>query len=161
MPLARFLVALSIPQVGTITAQDIAKEFRTLKAVINLTASQAALVPGVGEIVAEEISSFFALPQTKQLLKKYQQAGIKVKNARSGGKLSGKTFLFTGSLPDMSRDEAKAKVQALGGKVASTAATGVDYVVIGEDPGSKAKKAEQLGLTTISPKQFFTLTSHK
>ena len=152
--LTRFLVTLGIPNVGTITAQDIAREFRTLKKIQSATQAQFAAVEGVGEVVAESLAAFFADSKNQELITRYQKHGLTVTPAKSGGPWQGKTFVFTGSLDDMTRDEAKQRVQERGGKVASAVGPDVAYVVVGTDPGSKAAKAKQLKIRTLTPAQF-------
>lgn len=154
IPLARFIVALSIPNVGVVTAQDIAREFGTLEKIMRATKDDFLGISGVGDIVAESLANFFAAPEGKQLVEKYRRVGVKVMAEKNIGPLKGKIFVFTGSLPDMSRDEAKQRVMALGGKVASTVGEGVDYVIVGDDPGSKADKAKKLSLKTLTPAAF-------
>ncbi|MAF81029.1 DNA ligase (NAD(+)) LigA, partial [bacterium] len=157
--LQRFIVALGVPNVGTVTAQDLAKEFRTLKKLTKASAEELLSIDGVGEKVADGIVEFFAADDTKLLLKRYGDIGMEVLSGKSGGKLAGKTFVFTGSMEGMTRDEAKQLVLGLGGKVASSVGKDVDYVVVGGDAGSKAKKALQLGLKTIKPTEFSRLVS--
>lgn len=152
--LSRFLVALSIPHVGLVTAQDIAREFGTLDKVAAADVAAFSKISGVGEKVAPAIVDFFASAETQKLLGKYRAADVKVLREKIGGPLTGKTFVFTGSMPDISRDEAKQRVSQLGGKVASAAGHNVDYVVVGEDAGSKADKARALGLKILTPEQF-------
>lgn len=153
--LNRFLVALGIPNVGTVTAQDIASEFGTLEKIQKTNLESFQHISGIGDIVAQSLAEFFASAENQELVKKYQKTGIKVLSDKNVGPLKGKTFVFTGSLgEDMTRDEAKQLVMQLGGKVASTAGENVDYIVIGEDAGSKAEKAKKLGLTTLTPEKF-------
>lgn len=152
--LGRFLVVLSIPHVGTVTAQDIAREFGTLAKVQAATTADLSRVSGVGEKVAPAMVEFFASNDTKKLLAKYAAAGVVVKAEPTGGALFGQTFVFTGSMPGITRDEAKHRVGVLGGKVAAAAGKNVDYVVVGEDAGGKADKARALGLKILTPDQF-------
>lgn len=157
--LHRFLVALSIPQVGAITAQDIAQEFKNLNKIQSATKEEFLEVDGIGGKVAKEIVAFFTSKDTHNLLKKYDEAGIHIQSFKGGGALSGKKFLFTGSLGDMTRDEAKQLVQAKGGKVASGVGKELDYIVVGKDPGSKAKKAKELGVVELTPGEFKKMMS--
>jgi DNA ligase (NAD+) len=152
--LSRFLVALSIPHIGVVTAQDLSREFKTLATLQKATLAKLLAVDGIGEKVAEAVAAFFAAPATKKILAKYKAARIRVAPDTTQGPLQGKTFVFTGSLPDITRDEAKQRLQALGGKVAGSISQKVDYVVIGADAGSKAAKAAALGLTQLTPQEF-------
>lgn len=151
---ARFLVALGIPHIGNVTAQDLAREYKTLDALIHAQQEQLSQVDGIGEKVADAVVRFFTNSDTKKIIKKFEKFGITISREASRGKLSGKTFVFTGSLQRMTREEAKQLVQKHGGRVASTVGKGVTHVVVGEDAGSKAKKAESLGISTLSEEQF-------
>lgn len=154
LPLHRFLVALSIPHVGLVTAQDIARRFGTLTKVMQATVAELNSVEGIGETVAQAMHDFFTQPATKKLLADYQRVGITVTAVKNDGPLKNKTFVFTGSLGDITRDEAKQRVLSLGGSVASTVGAKVDYVVIGEEAGNKAEKAKKLGLAILTPAHF-------
>ncbi len=154
LPLHRFLVALSIPHVGLVTAQDIARRFGTLAKISQATLTELNAIEGIGETVAQAIHNFFAQASTKKLLADYRRVGIKITAERNNGPLKNKTFVFTGNLGDITRDEAKQRVLSLGGSVASTVGQKVDYVVMGEEAGSKATKAKQLGLAILSSTEF-------
>ncbi len=157
IPLSRFLVALSIPQVGIVTAQDLAYAFRTIDNLWKAKAEELEAVEGIGDKSAPLIANFFRQKSTRDLIKQYQKVGITILKTAPAGKLFGQTFVFTGSLGEMSRAEAKQRVQALGGRVAASVGANVDIVVIGTDPGSKAKQAAKLGIKTISPRQFMSM----
>ena len=150
--LSRFLVAISIPHVGTVTAQQMARVFGTLGRLLEASQDSLSDVPGVGEKTAPAVHAFLHRSQTKHLLAKYKKFGITVTKEKTGGPLSGKTFVFTGSMAGMTRDEGKQRVQALGGLTASTVGEKVDYLVAGVDP--KLKKAKELGITVLSPAEF-------
>lgn len=155
--LPQFLVAIGIPQVGVVTAQDIARHFHTLKHIQQATAAEFDEIEGIADKVAQAIYDFFQKQSTRHLLEAFQKAGVKVRQEKGGGKLAGKTFVFTGSLGEMTRDEAKQAVQRLGGRVASDVGEKVSYVVVGEDPGSKARKAQQLGVLVLTPAEFLKM----
>ena len=152
--LSRFLVALSIPHIGVVTAQDLSREFRTLAALRKASLPRLQGVAGIGEKIAQSVYDFFQSAAATALLKKYRAVGIALQPDASSGPLQGKTFLFTGTLPDITRDEAKQQVLALGGKVASSLGRQVDYLVVGDDAGSKAEKARQLQITQLTPAEF-------
>lgn len=155
IPLTRFLVALGIPNIGVVTALDVSREFGTLENIMNATLTDFQQISGVGDIVAESLAEFFGSKEGRELVKKYQKINLQILPEKNAGPLKGKTFVFTGSLgADLTRDEAKQLVMSLGGKVASAVGEKVDYVVIGEDAGSKAKKAKELGLKTLTPEGF-------
>jgi DNA ligase (NAD+) len=113
-------------------------------------------VEGVGPQVAGSIREFFENPHIRELIKKLQEGGVKEQppESQAGGPLAGKTFVFTGGLSHFSREEAKALVAARGGKVSSSVSTKTDYVVVGADPGSKAAKAKELGVTPLTEAEF-------
>lgn len=154
IPLSRFLVALSIPQVGVVTAQDLSREFKTLAALQRASLIKLQAVEGIGEKVARSVYDFFNNPASQKLVAQYRAAHITIQPDTTQGPLQGTTFVFTGSLPQMTRDEAKHRVLALGGKVAAAVGREVDYVVVGDEAGSKTKKARQLGLKQLTPAQF-------
>lgn len=155
--LARFMVALSIPNVGSVTAVDIAREFKTLKRFLSATPAELDAIPGVGETVAAGIVASLRSAALGTLIKKYRRAGVVVTAEPHGGPLEGQTFVFTGSLGDVTRDEAKQIVQGFGGKVATSVGEQVTYVVVGEEAGSKAVKARKLGVKIITPQQFMKM----
>ncbi len=153
--LTRFLVALGIPNVGLVTALDLAREFGTLKKVQQASLEEFQQISGVGGIVAQSLAEFFSSSEGKELVKKYKKISLQILPEKNAGPLKGKTFVFTGSLgADLTRDEAKQAVLALGGKVAATVGENVSYVVIGDDAGSKAGKAKKLGLKILTPDSF-------
>lgn len=156
---SRFLVALGIPHVGVVTAQDLARQFKTLNALMGVTEEGLLRVEGIGEKVAGAIVDYFASSETKKILEKFEVLGIKIQKEKAAGALDGKTFVFTGSLSTMTREEAKQRVQALGGRIASAVGNDVDYVVVGEDAGGKVAKAEALGLTVINETVFASLVT--
>lgn len=152
--LARFVVALGIAHVGIITAHDIAQEFQTLARFKRATSEQLEAIPGVGVVVAQAVAQFLARPETKALLATYRAAGVVVTAEKVGGPWRGKTFVFTGSLPGIAREEAKQLVTARGGRVASDVGAQVDFLVVGNEPGSKVAKARKLGVTILTPAAF-------
>ncbi len=152
--LTNFLVALSIPQVGGVTAADLAREFGTLEVLSRTTTERLREVNGIGNVVADAVVKFFSDDENKKLIDKYMKAGIKVFAGRNDGRLQGQTFVFTGGLENISRDEAKNVVVSLGGKVAAAIGAKVDFVVIGNDPGSKAAKAREMGIKILTPDEF-------
>ncbi len=157
--LARFLVALGIPHVGVVTAQDIARRFISLDALIKATKEDLENMEGVGEKIAEAIYMFFTSEETTHLLAQYKKFGLVVQDENASGPLTGKTFVFTGALQTMKREEAKQKVQALGGRVASAVGKDVSYLVVGDEPSSKVEKATVLGIPVINEEEFATLVN--
>ena len=158
VPLDRFLIALSIPQVGEETARDIAAHFRTLEKIEAASVEDLEAIDGVGNIVARSLHDWFRDPEHKKLLRDLlKEVQVEQGVAKQGGALSGKTFVLTGSLETLSRDEASRKVRAAGGDIASSVSKKTDYVVAGADPGSKYEKARKLGVRILSEAEFLRI----
>ncbi|MEO8387536.1 MAG: NAD-dependent DNA ligase LigA [Polaromonas sp.] len=151
--LPRFLFGLGIRHVGEATAKELARHFGKLDAVMDATEEQLLEVSDVGPIVARSIRTFFEQPHNREVVEQLRACGVTWKEgepaARAPQPLSGKTFVITGTLPTLSRDEAKDKVEAAGGKVADSVSKKTDYVVAGEEAGSKLVKAHALGVPVI------------
>jgi len=149
--LARFLFALGIRDVGEATAQSLATYFGDLDGVMHADVETLQQVPDVGPVVAGSIYAFFREPHNKAVIRKLIKAGVRWPAVRvsSHQPLQGKTFVLTGTLGSMTRDEARAQLQALGARVAGSVSPKTDYVVVGADPGSKARKAEELGVQVL------------
>ncbi len=157
IPLPRFLVALGIPHVGVVMAQDIARHFGTLRRIVGASKEELEEVEGVGAKTAEAIASYFARADVRQVLEHYRKIGMRILRETQSGALAGKTFVFTGTMSSMTREEAKQRVQELGARVAASVGKGVTYVVVGEDPGSKAEKARKMGIPILKEEEFATL----
>ena len=157
--LERFIIALSIPQIGEETARDLASHFKTLKRLQQTSVDELVALDGIGEIVAQSIVDWFANPgNQKNLQALLGEITIKRQStARISGSLSGKTFVVTGSLPSMGRDEAKERIRNAGGSVASSVSKKTDYVLAGERPGSKYDKAVELGVTIVTEEEFMQM----
>ncbi|MBI1425600.1 MAG: NAD-dependent DNA ligase LigA [Gammaproteobacteria bacterium] len=158
--LPRLLLALGIPQVGEATARVLAQHFGDLYRVLD--ADQAALqeIEGIGPNVAAEIHAFFRQRHNRQVIEQLLAAGVhwpKMARERKDLPLAGKTFVLTGALASMSRDEAKEKLTALGAKVAGSVSKKTDYVIVGKDPGSKADRAHKLGIEMLDERAFMRL----
>jgi DNA ligase (NAD+) len=151
--LARFIFALGIRNVGEATAKDLARHFGSFDAL--LEADEAALmqVQDVGPVVAQSIRQFFAEPHNLGVVQKLREAGVAWADAaglqHAHGKLQGRTLVLTGTLPTLTRDEAKAMIEAAGGKVSGSVSKKTDYVVAGAEAGSKLDKAQALGVAVI------------
>ena len=155
--LPRLLHALGIPQVGEATALALAQHFGSLDAVMDADVETLQEVSGIGPNVAEEIHCFFHQKHNREVLKALRQARVEPPHVVVNRKtlpLAGKTFVLTGTLAGMSRDEAKEKLIELGAKVAGSVSKNTDYVVVGEEPGSKADKAKELGVAMLGEKEF-------
>ncbi len=155
--LARFLYALGIREVGEVTAQILADHFRSLEKLMSATEEDLESIPGIGPIVAKHIVTFFRQPHNIEIIQRLKKAGVHWKEpeeATSPKPLDGKTFVFTGTLSSMTRDEAKKHIEALGARATNTVSKNTDYVVVGENPGSKFHKAQQLDITILDEQQF-------
>ncbi|HWT54062.1 MAG TPA: NAD-dependent DNA ligase LigA [Rhodocyclaceae bacterium] len=163
--LARFIYALGIRNVGEATARDLANHFGNLDALI--AADEAALqeVPDVGPIVAASIRHFLDQPHNVEVMEQLRASGVTWAEGepvrREALPLNGKTFVITGTLPSMGRDEAKAMIEAQGGKVAGSVSKKTDYVVAGAEAGSKLAKAQALGIAIIDESQLRELLNHE
>ncbi|MCX7186535.1 MAG: NAD-dependent DNA ligase LigA [Methylophilales bacterium] len=151
--LARFIYALGMRNVGEATAKDLAKHFGGLTAVMQAGIEELHAVNDVGPVVAESIINFFSEPHNQSVITELIHAGIHWpetdgKQAPSGH-LVGKTFVLTGTLPNLSRDDAKELIEAAGGKVSGSVSKKTDFVVAGSDAGSKLDKAQELSLTIL------------
>ncbi len=159
-PLGAFLFALGIPNVGSKTAKYLARRFGTLKAVRAATREELLAVKDVGEIVAESILSFFSdariSAQVDQLLS-YGVSPQGERAANTASPIAGKTIVVTGTLPTLGRREAEALVEQNGGKAAGSVSKKTDYVLYGENAGSKLDKAKQLGIALLTEKEFLKL----
>jgi DNA ligase (NAD+) len=159
--LARFIYALGIGQVGEATARNLARHFGNLPALQKASLDDLQEVPDVGEVVAESIHTFFRQAHNKEVIKRLQKAGVHWKDEQPVSKakqpLAGQTFVLTGTLDSMTRDEAKDRLQALGAKVSGSVSKKTNYVVVGAEPGSKAAKAEALGVTLLDEAAFARL----
>lgn len=158
--LSRLIASLSIPQVGEETADVLARHFGSIDTVMSATREELESVPGIGPIVAEAVHMWFRHTTHLSMLTKLL-SHIHIKNpvASQGGVLSGKTFVLTGTLPTLSRDEAKEKIKRAGGHVSSSVSKNTDYVLAGDNAGEKYDTAVRLGIPTLGEAEFITLLS--
>lgn len=158
--LARFINALGIAHVGEETAIKLAQEYKTIDAIMNVDLESLEKIDDIGPQVASSIYNYISEEKHKKLISNLLKNGVqieKVQVSAVGGKLSGKTFVLTGTLSSMSRDEAKEKIRALGGDISESVSKKTSYVVVGAEPGSKAKKAETLGVAILDEEEFLNL----
>ncbi len=159
--LGRFLYALGIRHVGEAMAQLLAERFRSLEKLSQASIQDLMSIPGIGYEVAKSIVDFFKNEENQKVIERLLKAGITFENEEKEkpkeAKLKGLTFVFTGALKTMTREEAKRKVIELGGRATDSVSRNVDYVVVGEKPGSKLKKAQALGIKTITEEEFLKL----
>ena len=161
--LPRFIYALGIRNVGEQTAKDLARHFGNLDALMAADAEALHEVPDVGPVVAESIRAFFSEPHNLDVIERLRQAHAwKDGEARrvAAGKLAGKTLVVTGTLPSLSRDQARAMIEAEGGKAAGSVSRKTDYVVAGAEAGTKLAKAQELGIRILDEAAFFELIQH-
>jgi DNA ligase (NAD+) len=148
-PFFRVLYGLGIPGIGYVNARALAEQFGSMDALIAATPEQIVETPGIGPVLAETIAQTLAEERTLELIEGLRGHGLQMEQERRApapeGPLTGKTLVLTGTLPNLSREDAGARIEAAGGKVTGSVSKKTDYVVVGEDPGSKLTKAEQLG----------------
>ena len=151
LPLERVILGLGIRFVGERTAELLAQHFGSMDAFMNAGFDELQQVNEVGPRVAEAITEFFSEPRNRELVERLRKAGLKFEGERKkrGTKLAGKTFVLTGTLPNLSRDEAKKLIEDQGGKVSGSVSKKTDYVVAGSDAGSKLDKARDLKVAVI------------
>ena len=164
-PLWRVIVALSIRHVGPTAAQALAKNFGSLDAISKANLEELASVDGVGGIIAESIIEWFSIDWHREIVKKWGKAGVSLVDVvvenNSPQTLAGLTLVVTGSLQDFTRDGVSETIAAHGGKAASSVSKKTDYVVVGDAPGSKAAKAEELGVPILDEAGFKALLAGK
>ena len=160
--LSRFITGLSISQVGEETAILLTQNFKTIADIQKANEEDLMRIHGIGDIVAHEIANWFAEKENKALIERLKKV-LRLENQDfrgSGSKklpLEGKTFVLTGTMANLSRDEAKEKLRALGANISSSVSKDTSYVVAGEEPGSKLEKAEELGVKILDEKAFLAL----
>ena len=158
--LGRFLYALGVLHVGEETALDLAGYFGTLEKLAGSSREELEAVPNIGGVVAQSIYEWFRNPENNQLLKKLHNAGVRTQSVlikHDAQILRGVTFVLTGGLTTMTRDEAKKRIRAAGGDVSGSVSEKTDYVVAGSDPGSKEERAKKLGVKIIGEQEFLRL----
>ncbi|MGC9602479.1 MAG: NAD-dependent DNA ligase LigA [Minisyncoccia bacterium] len=163
--LSRLVTGLSIGQVGEETAILLAQKYKSIDAIAQESIEGFENIKGIGNVVGRSIYDWFAVKEHQKLIERLKKH-VTIKNpdfaSRPGldaGPLAGKTFVLTGTLEGLSRDDAKAKIRALGGEVSSSVSKNTSYVVAGEDPGSKFDKAEELGVKILTEQEFLHLLS--
>ncbi len=163
--LARFVYALGIRNVGEATARDLARHFGSLDALMQADEEALQRVRDVGPVVAASIARFFREPHNLDVVQQLRSLGVKWAEGAGEGAaermLSGKTFVLTGTLPGLSRDEAKELIESRGGRVSGSVSKKTDYVVAGADPGSKYDKARELGITVLHEEELLKLVGKK
>jgi DNA ligase (NAD+) len=165
-PLSRLLVALGVTNVGWSTAIDLARELRHLDRIAGATVEELTAVEGIGPIVAESVNEFFARDRTKALVERLRAAGVAFEEPEPEGieeaeqTLTGLAFVLTGGLERFTREESERAIEARGGRVTGSVSKKTSFVVVGESPGSKLAKAEQLGIPLLDEEAFAALLEH-
>lgn len=167
-PWARVLYGLGIRYVGSVNAQILTEKFPSVEELAKATITEIESIYGIGEKIAQSVYEWFQIPANQSLIARLRAAGLQLANqknsAEGGGEerkeslvVSGKTFVITGTLPNLKRNEAKALIEQAGGKVKDSVSRKTDYIVVGEDAGSKLKKATELGITQLSEAQLLEM----
>ena len=161
--LPRLIFALGIRHVGERTAQVLAAHFKELGALAQASIEELVEVEDVGPIVAQSLVFFFQQPKNQELIQKLKAAGLnfslKKKETTRDKTLTGKTFVLTGTLAGLTREEARSRIEAQGGKVTTSLSAKTDYLIVGQDPGSKLQKAQNLGTAQLTEEEFLRLIS--
>jgi DNA ligase (NAD+) len=158
----RLIFGLGILHVGSGVAKALARHFQTLDDLAHASAADLLQAEDVGEVIAQSIEQWFRQPRNQQLLEKLREAGLNFRSElyqarREPGLLAGKTFVLTGTLPTLSREQAAERIEAAGGKVSSSVSKKTDFVLAGAEPGSKLDKARQLGVEVLDEAKFLGL----
>jgi DNA ligase (NAD+) len=158
-PLSKLLYAIGVKHVGERTAQLLAEHFRSMENLAQASLDDLQFVDDIGPTIAESIYRFFHDKRNLELIDRLRRSGLRMSEVekRKEGKLAGKTFVLTGSLTQMTRDQAKERIELLGGKTSENVSKNTDFVVVGENPGSKYDKAKKLNLTILYEKEFLKL----
>ena len=157
--LYRLVFALGIRHIGQSTAKLLCDKLRTLDEIASADYEDIVSIDGFGEIMAKSVQSYFALDKTKRVLEEIKELGLNTRNLtekrdNTGSPFAGKTFVITGTLPNYKRQEAAAIIEDLGGKVSGSVSKKTDFVLAGEEAGSKLTKAQTLGITIIDEAEF-------
>lgn len=159
-PFSRVLFALGVRHVGSVTAQALVRTFPSIDALADASAEELAAVEGVGVVVAEAVEQYLADARNCETIEKLRAVGVRLveeEKPAPGRALAGLSFVLTGRLIALTRGEAQARIEAQGGRVAASVSRNTDYVVVGEDPGSKAAKARDLGVRMLDEAELLSL----
>ena len=166
--LQRFIYALGIRNVGESTARDLARYFGGLEALLGADLQALQVVPDVGPIVAQAIVDFLAEPHNREVIDTLRRHGVvwqdlpaHVSDSSEDSSVSGKTFVLTGTMPTLSREDAKARIEAAGGKVSGSVSKKTNFIVVGEEAGSKLEKAKELSITLLDEAGLMALLKER
>ena len=156
---SRLIYALGIRQVGVKAGKILAATFGSLNGLMNASTEELTAVPDIGEITARNISDWFSQPQSRHMVERLREAGVNFESKRiiSDARFAGKTFVLTGALSRFTREEATEKIELLGGKVYGSVSKKTGFVVVGENAGSKERKARELGIPTLTEDEFLEM----
>lgn len=160
-PLSRFIFGLGISNIGAKAAYSIAQHYGTIDKLVNASQEELETIKDVGSVMSEAVVNFFKRATVRRLIDKFKKAGLALNETKfetEDGRLAGKKFVFTGELNDLSRDDAGEIVKKLGGEVVSSVSAKTDFVVAGENAGSKLVKARELGVKILTQKEFEEMT---
>ena len=157
--LSRLIFALGIRQVGAKAGKVLASSFGNLDALMNASQEELTEVPDVGAVTAQNIVSWFAQPQSRHMLERLREAGVNFESKRviEDARFAGKTFVLTGALSKFTRDEATEKIELFGGKASGSVSKKTSFVVVGENAGSKERKARELGIPILTEDEFLEM----
>jgi len=158
----RLIFGLGILHVGAGVAKSLARHYATLDELAAASRDELTQIEDIGPVIAESVYAWFNDPVNQRLIERLRSAGLNFKSslhrpADVKGPFAGKTFVLTGTLPSMTREQATAKIESLGGRVSSSVSSKTDYVLAGSDPGSKLEKAKRLGVRVIDEAEFLRL----
>ena len=157
--LGRLIYALGIRQVGSKTGKVLASTFGNMDNLMNASLEELIQISDIGEVTAASIAQWFAQPQSKDLIEKLRQAGVNFESQKTvtDARFAGKTFVLTGALSKFTREEATEQIERLGGKAAGSVSKKTSFVVVGENAGSKERKARELGITILTEDEFLEM----
>lgn len=160
-PLSRLVYALGIPHIGEKSARVLAEHFKTMKALMHAGLDDLGRVSDIGPIIARSVTGFFSEKHVRELAHELESLGVNMAEPEKekGSGLEGKSFVFTGELKAMTREEAELRVRELGGKEASSVSSKTSYVVVGAEPGSKYDKAKKLGVQILNEEEFLKIVA--
>jgi DNA ligase (NAD+) len=163
--LERFIFALGVRNVGEATARDLARHFGGLDALMDADEAALQAVPDVGPVVAGSIARFFSEPRNRKVVQELRRLGVRWSEGKAQRAaeltLAGKTFVLTGALPHLTREEATGRILARGGRVSGSVSKKTHYVVAGAEPGSKLEKARELGIAVLDEDGLVKLLERK
>jgi DNA ligase (NAD+) len=156
---SRLIYALGIRQVGAKAGKELASHFGSMDALMNASLEELTEVPDVGEVTAQNISDWFAAPQSLHMVERLREAGVNFESTRvvADARFAGKVFVLTGALSKFTRDEATEKIELFGGKASGSVSKKTSFVVVGENAGSKERKARELGIPILTEDEFLEM----